>query len=577
MAALGRSHATLGAFAVAVLSAWCVAFFAYLLARFPYDGLYGQDSYAYYYQARAILHDITGQPPQPWQLFSSDQLYHWPIGYHIHLILGQIISGGVAGGRAITLFTAVGAAIILYLLVGELWPTASRRARVLSGLVAGAALPLVATYTRMGLSLMADVPALFWGLLGIYCCLRTWPLPSKSDACDSHSAFHVPHSAFALMGGLSLGIAVLTRYASVFFVIPIIVYLLICRFSSHSDPHFSFLIPHVALVVAGFVLGILPQVAYLLAHNQIVLSGDVGDGYSAWLNNWSPANLFATTVTGPDGTSTFPQPMIVFYLLQPFYDTDAGFLSGFYLPGLLLGLAVFVRHRMWAVMGLLTSWWLLPVLFFGGTPYQAHRFALTYLPVLLILTGIGAAAAVELALQTLHEKGLTITTAQRPTSQSPLASRPSLFSRVLSICIAVVVLIGLALGAYKGQGSVKGWMAIHESFKVDEQEVLTLARRAAGTYTPQDPPRLVAFGLTGALYHYTQWPTIELYNSDEPVIARFLDAPGPHLLVLPEATMSGQWANTPLAARWEWMQQTYNLMPQGKADTYTVYKVEERH
>src|SRR5690348_3518874 len=92
MATLGRSSVATNGVAIALLVAWCVALFYYLLARFPYDGLYGQDSYAYYYQSRALLQDMTGQPPQAWQLFSSDRLYHWPIGYHLHLILGQIIS-----------------------------------------------------------------------------------------------------------------------------------------------------------------------------------------------------------------------------------------------------------------------------------------------------------------------------------------------------------------------------------------------------------------------------------------------------------------------------------------------------
>ena len=156
---------------------------------------------------------MAGQPPQAWQLFSSDQLYHWPIGYHLHLILGQIVSGSVAGGRAITLFMAVGATVVLYLLVGELWPGASRLARVLAGLVAGAALPLVATYTRMGLSLMSDVPALFWGLLGIYCCLRAWPVrgseyrvPSTEYQGDSkRNLLGTRYPLWALAGGDGAG------------------------------------------------------------------------------------------------------------------------------------------------------------------------------------------------------------------------------------------------------------------------------------------------------------------------------------------------------------------------------------
>src|SRR5437773_10993202 len=80
------------------------AFVAYLLARFPYDGLYGQDSYAYYYQALAFWQELTGQASFPGQPFTTSGLYHWPIGYHLHLLLGFLIAGvRPAGGRALTL------------------------------------------------------------------------------------------------------------------------------------------------------------------------------------------------------------------------------------------------------------------------------------------------------------------------------------------------------------------------------------------------------------------------------------------------------------------------------------------
>ena len=198
MVALGRSDGAINVLAIAMLLAWCAVLFTYLLARFPYDGLYGQDSYAYYYQARAILQDMTGQPTQPWQLFSGAQLYHWPVGYHLLIIVGQIITGSVAGGRAITILAAVGAVVTLYLLVGELWPGVTVRERVPAGLIAGGLLPLVATFTRVGLSLMADVPALFCGLLGIYCCLRAWPPQNHRGPRTGHGM------AWALAGGMAL-------------------------------------------------------------------------------------------------------------------------------------------------------------------------------------------------------------------------------------------------------------------------------------------------------------------------------------------------------------------------------------
>jgi hypothetical protein len=261
--------------------------------------------------------------------------------------------------------------------------------------------------------------------------------------------------------------------------------------------------------------------------------------------------------------------MIVFYLLDPFYRPGQGFLSAYYFPALLLGVAALIRDRLWPVLGLLATWWLLPVLFFAGTPYQSDRFALTYLPALLVLVGVGAASAFEFGLQALSSLRTT-------GDRSSGSAQRSFTTTALSGAVALLVLGGLVAGAYQEQGSVKGWMAIHESFKIEEQSVLSLARKAAGNYTEQNPPRVVAFGISSSLYHYTQWPTIEIFNSDEALMTRFLDAPGPHLLVVPEQSIATQWANTPLSARLQWLKETYPVTSQGVAGNYTVYTIGNR-
>src|SRR5438874_10450187 len=91
-----------------------IALIAYLLYRFPYDGLYGQDSYAYYYQARALWHDMSGAPLPPNPLFDS-QGFRWPVGYYLHLIAGFVIGGlSSAGGRALTLLLMALAPALVY-------------------------------------------------------------------------------------------------------------------------------------------------------------------------------------------------------------------------------------------------------------------------------------------------------------------------------------------------------------------------------------------------------------------------------------------------------------------------------
>src|SRR5688572_18195989 len=126
----------------------CALFFAYLLTRYSYDGLYGQDAYAYYYQAQALWSDITGQPQPPNARSTSDG-FRWPIGYHLHIIAGFLFGGtGPEGGRLLTLLLAAATPLLVYFILHQLWPDVSARACALAGLSAGAIIMLTGTYTR---------------------------------------------------------------------------------------------------------------------------------------------------------------------------------------------------------------------------------------------------------------------------------------------------------------------------------------------------------------------------------------------------------------------------------------------
>jgi len=520
----------------------CAALFAYLLRRFPYDGLYGQDAYAYYYQALALWQQLTGTPPAPNQLFGPDGLYHWPIGYHLQLMLGLLAGAGPGGGRALTLILAVGAPGVVYLLTGRLWPQAAAPVRAGAGLIAGLVLVLTGIYARMGLSLMSDVPTLFWSTLACYCGLRAWPPDAGAPARG-----RAPQLAWPIGAGGALGLAVLTRYSAGLLLGPLLLYGVL-RGTAAQRPAIRTGVPDRALwwAAGAFLAALVPQAAYALTH-------PVGAAYADWLAGWNLGNLWSGTLTGADGSTTVLQPNVAFYVLSPLVDSAAGFLSWGTLPALILGLGVLVRQRQWPALGLLVTWWLLPALFFAGTPYQAHRFVLAYLPALAVPIGIGAATAAAALV-----RGLRHSCGAR---------------RGAATLAAGLIWLGLAGGLWQDQQAVRSWAATQATWQAQEQQVVTLARRAAGGATLGAPPRAVTFAITAALYHYTGWPLLELFTHDEAAIARFLAAPGPRLVVLPTSQLATQWAGTPLAARWQWLAQHYTLRPQGTSGPYTVYTV----
>lgn len=528
----------------AILVGLAVALFAYLLARFPYDGFYGQDAYAYYHQAEALWRELTGQPQPEWALFSTNGIY-WPIGYHLHLLPGFML-GMPEAGRIVTLALAALTSAVVYLLVGELWYSASVGKRVAAGLVAGLALLLTGTYTRTALSLMSDVPATFWGTLSVYCCVKAWP-PATQPVQAGRA------NMWALACGVALGIAIMVRYSSALLIPALVAYVAARHFmrlrqdSGSASATWAKWQRQVLWAVLGVGVALLPQLAYALTHAT-------GPG----LRSWSLENILSTTVTGPDGSASYERPMLVFYLAGPVASSEAGFYSVLLLPLLAAGVWTLLKQRSLAIPILVFTWWFISILAYSGTTYQAHRFALSYMPVLAMLIGVGATEVISWLGKVYP------TWADRNPVRLGIAFA------------ALLVIVCASIGLVQGWRSVEQWAAAHASFNVQERQVVDITERAAMASGQEGLPRVVSFGFSAPLYHYTEWPILDFYTHDETDIAGFLAAPGPHLLVVPEESMETQWADTPSGARWRWIRETYELQSQGKAGSFTVYSIGEK-
>ncbi len=524
-----------------------VGLFAYLLARFPFDGLTGQDSYAYYYQARELWDGFWGLPVPQWP-FVGEGLYHWPVGYHLHLMLGFLFGGqSEVGGRLITLAMAVLTPLLVACLVGLLWHTASRLERSLAGAIAGAILLFTGIYNRASITLMADVPAIFWVTLAMCCLLRAWS-PGREVIILSAGRVR-----WALASGASLGIAILLRYVSILLVAPVILYLLFWyrgnRLKSPSLVSGKIRLSLPILAAGASVCALIPQLAYTLTRATI----QTGDSATSVV--LSPGNFFKTTLSGPDGTQTFAHPMAAFYFLDPLYETSLGLLSPLYLPSLIVGVVVLFRQRNWGLVALVISWALLPPLFLSGGLYQAHRFVIMYLPPLAAFIGIGAVRFAHDIAEVVYRRG----------------SLRKISTAGIGAAIALSIVAGLIQSA-RASNMLASDLALSKN---RELEVIT-ATKQAGTYpgATEGRPRAVVFGLSAAIYHYTGWPVLDIYNHDHDEIAQFLLGNGPRLAVVPEASMLTQWAGTPSGERWEWLRSHYRLVARGGAGEYRVYLIE---
>ncbi|MEO5953677.1 MAG: hypothetical protein ABIQ44_14515, partial [Chloroflexia bacterium] len=339
--------------------------FIFLLRRFPYDGFYAPDNYAYYYQARALWEQITGALPRSYELFTADGLQHWPVGYHIQLIVGFLLNGVTPmGGWLLTiLMTALCPALLYWImqrLFRDLYISGYVFYLVIAGVISGVLISLNATFTRTGLSLMSDVPSCFWALLSIYFFVRAAPMATTQQS-DVPASKRQRGILFAL-AGFSLGLAVLIRYGALLLAVPIAIYLIFAALPGRRNNNllamlWSRLSPAL-WSIPFFLLALVPQALYLMTHNP-------GTGVSDFLGGISLSNIFATTTYSTDGTSTFQHPMIIFYLLDPVWQVQSGFFSPFFIPAIGIGIFFLLAQHHWRIVAFLLSWWFCPALIYA--------------------------------------------------------------------------------------------------------------------------------------------------------------------------------------------------------------------
>ena len=87
---------------------------ALMLALFPFDGLYGQDAYAYFDYARQIVGILSGG-----QLSGP---FYWPLGYPALVALPMAIIGAAPlAGQIVSLVTGSLIAPLVYLIAREIF------------------------------------------------------------------------------------------------------------------------------------------------------------------------------------------------------------------------------------------------------------------------------------------------------------------------------------------------------------------------------------------------------------------------------------------------------------------------
>lgn len=334
-----------------------------LVAAVPFDGLYGQDAYAYYQYARELFAAIThAQIPPP---------FWWSLGYPTLLDAGFFVGGiHVGAAQMVTLLCGALVAPFAFALAYEAAPTQ----KIVAGWVAGLLCVVGGQLAQSSIVIMADAPALMFATLGAWLLLRY----ARTRA-----------QLLLALASFAVGMAVWTRWQNLIFAGVWLAALAVIEFRAARFSKSSFARMALAVGIVGLVL--LPQVL-IRAITNAPLAGQ------SWLEGWSPANFFSRTFDNADGHFEYALPVALFYaqvVAHPAYLF--AMLTPLFIPGCWeIGRMNSQQHerqvalRRLPIAVLLLGWILGMYIFLAGIPYENFRFPLGFFTPLAVVTGIGA-------------------------------------------------------------------------------------------------------------------------------------------------------------------------------------------
>lgn len=338
--------------AIVALFALAVMVRALMLMLIPFDGLYGQDAFAYYDYSIVLRSALIHGQPLP--------AFFWPIGFPLHLVFAYSVFGvHPLTAQWVSIIAGALIAPLTYLVARECLLDLDQARAQRAGLVAGSIMIVTGQLMISSLSIMSDVVALAWAAASAWLLLR----------------YHRQLRSIDLtLTVLTLSIAIMSRWAYALLALPWTLSVL-SRWHSQWPViklRRAIELTSLTILIVGSVL-LVPQILGVTRLGTFEVHG------------WNPINAVRTEVTNRDGVFQFALPMGLYYL-RPLIDPS--FLVPLWLPLWLIGL--WSLRRLPAVKWLvLAGWPLAQYLYLIGDTYQNPRFSLAFLPPIAIWVGLG--------------------------------------------------------------------------------------------------------------------------------------------------------------------------------------------
>ncbi|MBI2835016.1 MAG: phospholipid carrier-dependent glycosyltransferase [Acidobacteria bacterium] len=475
-----------------------------------FNGLYGQDAYAYVDYARQISSGRLAGP------------FYWPLGYPLLVAIASLgVLDLARAGQIVSLMSGSAIAPLAYWIAHDL--PLDDRVRKDAAVVAGALAAVSGQLIQASLVVMSDAAALFAATVGAAALLRYGvargsagartppggPIYTAEGRADSSRSPGRP-GWLLVLAGTFLAMATGCRWIFGLLFVPAALFCI--------DLWRSGRLPWKAIVIAaasGTVL-ILPHLLIARTFPSQLVD-------HPWLASWSPANAIRTVFDNADGHFEYRWPPALYYLepaLHPFFISPV--------------FSVFIARGAWAMRGtpallLLGGWMAIQYGFLIGVPLENFRFGLAYFVPVILFAAVGLAVALP---------------------------RARLRGLVLAIGLATTIPF-----AARGLGGL-----LHLS--ADERAVVEQLKAAL-----PPGATVVTMGLTERLIRDTAFKVVELYHESPSTLQRLTCTARSLHLVIDTQAIARQWAGRAPARTLADLQRRHALRLIGSAARWDVYRI----
>ena len=333
-----------------------------IIIAFKFDGLYGQDAYAYLEFSKKFYEAITQ--------FQIPPNFYWPTGFYLFTSVFTIFTAGNIDLAALLVSLNSGAlcAGFVYLLAYEITKGINETARKNLSLYSGLITAFSPILVKSSIVIMSDSLGLMFAAWGMWQFVKYFNTGKLKNIISAFIVF---------------SLAIMTRYAFALLAVPLIIYLIYyltvqkpVRFKNIKDSLIAFVI--------GLIIFI-PQLYYLFSYGVSYLQYEGEHG--TWAAEWSFLNFFRKDFMTFDGTMHYKLWNGLYYLSPVFHPM---YLLIFGIP-FLTGLYLLIKRKQKSILVLLFGWIAVYYFYLSGNPFQSLRYTMSFLPAMAIVSAYGLA------------------------------------------------------------------------------------------------------------------------------------------------------------------------------------------